>query len=410
MKIVTLARYALGICASIALLAACSSGGLQPPHSPSSQGLAPQQPYAEAAYDILHEFGVSSVDGANPSAGLISVKGTLYGTTNRGGAYHRGTVFSITKSGQETVLHSFGASRDGSYPTARLLEVNGALYGTTSGGGSNGVGTVFVVTKNGKETVLHDFGGSGDGAQPLAELINVDGLLYGTTYTGGKFCGGRACGTIFSIATNGTEKVLYNFGKKVDDAAGPVAGLLDVGGILYGTSSYGGKYGGEFGGGTVFSVSTAGKERVLYSFGGGGVNDGKNPSSTLIYLNGELYGTTQAGGSYGDSGTVFSVTLGGAEKVIHSFSYYSKTDGAFPNAGLNDVKGLLYGTTPRGGAKGAGTVFSITTSGQEKLLHSFRAGGGENPQAGLLGVGATLYGTTYGGVREHHGNIFSLTP
>jgi len=395
-----LLHYVVIFTATAALLAGCS--GSQSPLSPSLQELPSQQSQAEATYDILHEFGVSSGDGANPSTELINVKGTLYGTTVFGGAYGLGTVFSITKSGKETVLHSFGGSGDASYPSARLLEVNGALYGTTSGG----IGTVFVVMKNGKETVLHNFGGPGDGTQPSGGLIKVNDLLYGTTYTGGKF----SRGIIFSIAKNGTEKVLYNFGQKVDDAANPLAGLLDIGGTLYGTSYYGGKYGGEFGGGTVFSVSTAGKERVLYSFGGGGINDGTSPWSTLIYVNGELYGTTQAGGSYGNSGTVFSITLGGTEKVIHSFSYYSKTDGAFPDAGLIDVRGLLYGTTPMGGAKGVGTVFRITTSGEENLVHSFRAGAGENPRAGLLAVGATLYGTTYGGVREQHGNVFSLTP
>jgi uncharacterized repeat protein (TIGR03803 family) len=85
-------------------------------------------------------------------ADLINVEGTLYGTTVIGGAscgsYHItgcGVVFSITPSGNETVLHNFGSKGDGAYPGAALLDVNGTLYGTTVNGGANGDGTVFSI-------------------------------------------------------------------------------------------------------------------------------------------------------------------------------------------------------------------------------------------------------------------------
>jgi uncharacterized repeat protein (TIGR03803 family) len=66
--------------------------------------------------------------------------------------------------------------------------------------------------------------------------------------------------------------------------------LIDVNGTLYGTTWTGGYYGG----GTVYSISTSGAEKVLYSFRGGG--DGASPESALIYVNGTLYGTTVNGG------------------------------------------------------------------------------------------------------------------
>ncbi len=79
-------------------------------------------------------------------------------------------------------------------------------------------------------------------------------------------------------------------------------------------------------------------------------------------------------------------------------------------AGLILLKNILYGTTLEGGVKNVGTVFSLTTSGEETVLHSFSAGGGRAPFAGLLVADGTLYGTTWGSGYQHHGNVFSLTP
>jgi len=400
-------RYGVGLCAAAALLAGC--GGSQLPLSASPQGLAPQQALRDNAYHILHGFGVSKGDGNNPSAELINVKGTLYSTTSQGGAYGFGTVFSITKSGKETVLHSFGGRPDGEGPLARLLNVNGMLYGTTAYGGENGTGTVFSMTRSGKEQILHnfDYGYSyarNSGTVPIAGLIEVNGTLYGTTLHGGTHpCSGSFyfCGTVFSITTGGTYNVLYNFGARGHDGYYPEAALLDVNGTLYGTTNAGGKYDE----GTVFSISTAGQKRTLYSFGTSGFLDGSNPLAGLIDVNGTLYGTTSGGA--GGSGAVFSITTDGVEKVVYPFD---GIHGSEPAAGLIDVKGVLYGTTPIGGVKNVGTVFSVTTSGEETVLHSFRAGGGKNPQAALLEVGGTLYGTTFGATYNHHGNVFSLIP
>jgi len=93
---------------------------------------------------VLHSFGVSSADGEAPYAGLVDVKGALYGTTDGGGVKGDGTVFSITTSATETVLHSFkGGKTDGENPLAGLINVKGKLYGTTGSGGVKGAGTVF---------------------------------------------------------------------------------------------------------------------------------------------------------------------------------------------------------------------------------------------------------------------------
>src|SRR5579862_1942952 len=129
------------------------------------------------------------------------------------------------------------------------------------------------------------------GKYPQAPLIDVGGILYGTTNNGGAFdspktCHG-GCGTVFSITTSGVLKVLHSFGNAQDGQYPDHAGLVDVGGTLYGTTSAGG----ALGGGTVFSITTDGVENVLHSFGGKG--DGADPSAgTLVELGGKLYGTT----------------------------------------------------------------------------------------------------------------------
>jgi len=193
---------------------------------------------------ILHSFKGAPKDGAFPYAGLLNATGRLYGTTHSGGANDAGTVFSVTPSGKETVLYSFGnSSGDGESPEAGLIEVNGTLYGTTNGGGANGDGTVFALKPPGKETVLHSFGGSGDGESPEAGLIEVNGTLYGTTKLGGAYDGG----TVFAITSSGKETVLLSF--LGPDGKYPDAGLIHVKGTLYGTT----ESGGTNNGGTAFS-------------------------------------------------------------------------------------------------------------------------------------------------------------
>ncbi|HEY2474227.1 MAG TPA: choice-of-anchor tandem repeat GloVer-containing protein, partial [Candidatus Cybelea sp.] len=142
-----------------------------------------------------------------------------------------GTVFSISAAGKETVLYAFkGGSADGEFPSASLLKVNGKLYGTTSGG-YNREGTVFAITTSGKETSLYSFKGAPDGAQPSAPLLNVKGTLYGTTAKGGSGCS-SGCGTVFSITKSGKETVLHSFGEANEDGRYPLAGLIDVGGMV----------------------------------------------------------------------------------------------------------------------------------------------------------------------------------
>ncbi|MGB6602557.1 MAG: choice-of-anchor tandem repeat GloVer-containing protein [Candidatus Cybelea sp.] len=213
----------------------------------------------------------------------------------------------MTTTGSERVLHSFGTGSDGSFPDAGLRDVNGTLYGTTESGGSSNHGTVYRVSTTGAEKVLHSFAGGSDGAQPIADLINVGGMLYGTTWQGG---GSYGSGTVYRISTAGVEKVLYSFAGGLDGAL-PEAGLINVNGTLYGTTIDGGAFHESAGYGTIYSVTTTGSEKVLHRFAGG--SDGSQPAAGLINLKGILYGTTSVGGItqkclYHSCGIVFALS------------------------------------------------------------------------------------------------------
>lgn len=266
---------------------------------------------------VLDTFSDLS-EGELPHGGLVmDAQGSLYGTTYYGGSGKGpgyGTVFKVT-SGTETVLYSFAGGRDGAIPGGGLIfDGSGNLYGTTTEGGGHGCGgtgcgTVFKLTPDGSETVLYRFSGGSDGAEPVAGLVlDAAGNLYGTTELGGAACAAEeGCGTVFRLAPDGTETLLYRFGIG-SDGSYPVAGLvLDAQGNLYGTTNSGGGSSCPGAGcGTVFKLTPDGSETILYRFTGG--TDGAYPQAPLVMdPQGNLYGTTTGGGGTGQ-GTVFEIT------------------------------------------------------------------------------------------------------
>jgi uncharacterized repeat protein (TIGR03803 family) len=364
---------------------------------------------------VLYSFSGGS-DGASPYAGLVLDRnGNMYGTTVNGGGSAAcsdgcGTVFKATRSGSERTLYSFGGNTDGAAPYGGLVfDNNGNLYGTTISGGFFG-GTVFELNSEGVETPLYVFQSSingGDGAVPFQALTrDAQGNLYGTTDSGGNQCMPAGCGTVFKIDSSGAETILYSFTGGADGGF-PFSTLLRAAnGDLYGTTVFGGSYSQ----GTVFKSSAAGIETVLYSFRGKTM-DGANPEGGLILdSKGNLVGTTSTGG-LSNNGTVFKLTPAGQETVLYSFQ--GGTDGSVPGAGvITDAKGNLYGTTYTGGLSGLGTVFLLTPSGRERILHSFKGGtDGASPASALVRDSkGILYGTTNAGGASGLGTIFRVVP
>jgi uncharacterized repeat protein (TIGR03803 family) len=269
---------------------------------------------------MLYAFKGGS-DGELPQSTLINVGGTLFGSTDLGGGRARhggGTIFSVTPAGSENVLHAFLPNnlKRGGDPLGGVIEVGHKLYGTADGGGARrtGYGIVFSMTLDGSEHVVYRFQGGNDGFGPNS-LIHLGDTLYGTTRNGGGTgCGGQGCGTVFSVTPQGVEKLLYSFKGGANDGSIPYLGsLTNVGGTLYGTTATGGGTGCDqnAGCGTVFSITRDGVETVLYSFRGN--SDGSGPLESLVNVAGVLYGVTAYGGgtdcelNYG-CGTVFAVT------------------------------------------------------------------------------------------------------
>lgn len=262
---------------------------------------------------LLHTF-TGSPDGAGPYASMVALNGTLYGTTQFGGGTGCansggcGTVYSMNAAGKLRVLYRFKSGRDGANPTAGLIAVNGTLYGTTQYGGSTGCvtqystgcGTVFSVSTKGVERVLYRFAGGNDGYAPYAGLVAVSGALYGTTLFGGPSGGG----TVFRMSPTGIKRVLYGFCLKssCSDGVLPYAGLIHVNDRFYGATEGGGTYND----GVIFSLDAKGTERVLHAFEGY-PGDGESPYASLIEVQGMLYGTTVYGGAHGQ-GTAFKVS------------------------------------------------------------------------------------------------------
>jgi len=384
---------------------------------------------------VLYSFN-GTTDGKTPYGGVVlDSSGNLYGTTFEGGdtCYSLpdscGVVFKLTRSGTETLVHPFVGSgkpglHDGDWPWAGLvMDKRGNLYGTTSSGGSSNAGTVFKVGPTGKETVLYSFKGYGDGNEPQDNLIlDSAGNLYGTTFYGGTGtgCGNGdgGCGTVFEVTQAGTETVLYSFAGGADGNF-PTSGLVrDAEGNLYGTTYYGGLVNASYcsiGCGTVFKLSSTGTKTTLYSFTGNA--DGGSPQGSLLLdAQGNLYGATVGGGTFGPGcgsgcGTAFKVTAAGTETVIHSFT--GGTDGVNPFGGLvRDAKGNFYGTTREGGTVGAGTVYKLTPAGKETILYDFPgSSNGSSPWSGLaMDAEGNLYGTTAWGGAYGYGTVFEVTP
>ncbi|MGH7969106.1 MAG: choice-of-anchor tandem repeat GloVer-containing protein, partial [Limisphaerales bacterium] len=273
----------------------------------------------------LHSF--AAPDGEYPYAGVILSSNTLYGTTLAGGPAYSGTLFSVNTEGTHfTTLYSFTSTAppvytnsDGSSPYAGLTVSGNTLYGTAVVGGSSANGTVFKVNTDGSGFgVLHQFS-PGAGAFPQPVLLLSGNTLYGTTtVTGiGNYLFGS--GTVFALSTDGTGfRTLYTFTATNEDIS---TGIL--------TNS-----------------------------------DGANPVGALALSGGVLYGTTTQGGRWG-SGTVFKINADGTGfAVLHTFSelppnpnpyVVTNSDGGHPNGGLVLWGTKLYGTTPYGGRWGPGT-------------------------------------------------------
>lgn len=417
---------------------------------------APRAAAADPSLTTPYSFcpAVGCDDGANPFSSLVSQGNSYYGTAFFGGANGHGAVYVLTRKPKsftfmQSVLYSFCSvtgCADGSGPVGRVtVEKDGTIFGTTEAGGAKDGGTVFELISNAKKTayteqVLYNFcslANCTDGSTPYSGLItDAKGNLFGMTNEGGA----NDDGVVFELTPNAektgyTEAVLYNFCSLADCADGsqPASDLImDSKGNLYGTTMQGGAKNG----GVVFELKLNPKtqiysEQVLYSFcstGGASCTDGATPEygSLLMDKEGDIFGTTESGGN-SNAGVVFELTPN-ANKTVYTeivlYRFCSETsclDGKSPYSGvIQDSAGNLYGTTELGGVSNAGTVYALILDNSfgvygEAVLYSFcslsSCTDGSEPLAALLpGPQGTLLGTTNLGGDANKGTVFLLQP
>ena len=252
------------------------------------------------------------LDGSAPTAVTFDPSGNLFGTSTQGGKYREGTLFEITAGGVYRKLHDF-CSRpdcaDGLSAGALLRAKDGDFYGTTAAGGEDQGGSVFRMRPDGSLTTLYSFCSvvnCPDGEQPTPLLVEGrNGDFYGTTMLGGA----NGAGTIFRLTPSGSLKTLYAFCGRAycDDGANPQDGLVAApDGSFYGTASTGGIYYN----GVLFNITASKKYSIVYNFcATAGCFDGSTPSAApTLDKNGNLYGTTLAGGDKSNVGAIYELS------------------------------------------------------------------------------------------------------
>lgn len=356
-------------------------------------------------FELLHSFD-GGPNGHYPLAGVVEVgNGNFWGTALAGEEDH-GTVFKFSLAGGLQLMHAFNGN-DGFSPQAPLLVLGNLLYGTTKLGGQADQGTVFQISKSGAFASLNWLDGT-SGHGPVAPLVQgPDGRLYGTAVFGTA----DGNGSVFSTDAAGALQLVHAFsdlrGGGTEGRFSEAPLVLHPNGNFYGTTLAGGLWGE----GSLFKLSPAGGFTLLHSFLGGNNAVGCKPQAGLaLGVDGNLYGVNSFCGSLG-GGTLFKVTPEGAVSLLHTLS--PRAHGSEPLGGLvRRSDGRFYGTASKD-ALGCGSVFSKSASprGTFKRLHAFAADGSDgcDPRGTLIvGKDGHLYGTTTYGGAHGSGTIFRL--
>jgi len=278
------------------------------------------------------------------------------------------------------VLHQFNGT-DGALPddaSGLIFDASGNLYGTTETRGAYGYGNVFQLTPNADgswtESVLYSFSGGSDGAYPIVGVIfDASGNLYGATNNGGDYGSGAVYKLTPNLDGTWTESVLYSF-TGGDDGLWPGIWIVDATGALYGTTGAGGDYGN----GTVYKLTPNSDgtwtESVLHSFE---TASDSGPSGLTFDAAGDLYGITSGEHNSSCCGLVYELIHqpdGTWEyELLHHFTSGDRA-GFSPggSALVFDQAGSLYSATAHGGGGngcgwgGCGTVFKLTPGSNGK--------------------------------------------
>lgn len=247
-----------------------------------------------SGFHTIHTFGSDQTQGVNPYGGVVVSGNTIYGVTAASGANGSGTIFAVnTDDSNFRKLHTFsavtyitffsGTNSDGASPHGGMVLASNTLYGTTEVGGLYSGGTIFSVNTNGSNfQVLHHFNPISDGAGPWDRLVLSGDTLYGTTPGFGD-----SGGTIFSVKTNGDNfAVLYDF-LGVSDGFNPGSTISPPGVAVVGNTIYSAASGGAGNSGTVISWTAPASAPVISGIELAGTNliiNVNNGASGAVYV------------------------------------------------------------------------------------------------------------------------------
>ena len=342
----------------------------------------------------------------------------------------------------ETINHSFTGGSKGNYPVALLADASGNLFGSTLVGGISGThgkdcdlgcGVIFELQPRAAGgwtyTVLYRFPTVTDGDQPSLSLIDSAGNLYGWAAGGDS-----SKGLIFRLSPSSdgtwTKTTLYSFLGKTDGSFG-VPSAIDVAGNVFGTVPVGGSTttscNNECGYIFELSPSISGTWTMTSVYNFNGAPDGAGPTTLITDGIGNLWGTTDLGGSALSTctqyvpvgcGTLFELSPnssgGWTETVQHRFAFV--LDGAYPIALASDNSGNFYADLYQGGAGSYGTILKFESASgggwDYTILHSFAngRGGGEPARMVVDPAAGDVYGALLSGGSKGDGAVYRLSP
>jgi uncharacterized repeat protein (TIGR03803 family) len=358
-----------------------------------------------SSYATLASF--SSSTGTNPEGALAEdSSGDIFGATYAGGSSSDGTIFELANGATApTTLATFSGTNGQNPEGGVIMDGSGNLFGTTFNGGANGFGEVFELAHGATSvTVLASFAATITGKNPIGSLImDSNGDLFGTTKTSGS----GSDGTVWELV-DGATSITTIAAFTGTNGKNPYGGLVrDSNGDLFGTTNVGG----TSNLGSIYEIASGTSTiTVLHSFTGTGTDGSDAEANLVMDSNGDLFGTTNIGGSSSD-GVVFEYNTG--TSTYTTLVSLTSATGKHPLAGLvEDANGNLFGFTEQSSA--SGTVFELPSGTTTiTVLHSFGGSGdGTAPENGnlLMDSQGDLFGVAYSGGANGDGSIYEVTP
>ncbi len=312
----------------------------------------------------------------------ITPDGTLYTTSQFGGALGKGQVVQIIPGRGDSVAIATFDGQNGAQPIGQMVaDSAGNLFGVTASGGTNNDGTVFEILHDTTQLItLGSFNGT-NGSTPSSNLIlDSSDDVFGMTFSQAP----NNNGMVFEIPHNGNITVLANLPA---NSGYPASLVMDPSGNLFGITANGG----ATGDGQIFEIAALNHTlSTLASFSG---TNGSSPFDLVRASNGVVYGVTSTGGSAND-GVVFK--LAPAASNITPIFNFTQT-GLFQSSLAIDSAGNIFGTTEFGGPNKTGTLFEIP-AGTDTLSTAFTFG--NDPAVGQAPISVTP---------DLHGNLFGIS-